>query len=182
MNLHKAKGLEAKVVVLADPSGGREFGIDRHIERTREGHARGWFCVTRKDEGNTSRPLARPLEWDRKEAAERSFENAEVVRLLYVAATRAGEELVIARHPSKPDKSPWHFFDGWLDVHGERLELAPAPPPERERLDVAPTEMATVVAASRLGPRGPRGRKLRVCERHRAREGTGRGGPVRSRA
>ena len=148
MNLHKAKGLEAKVVVLADPSGEREFEIDRHIERTHEGHARGWFCVTRKDERNTSRPLARPLEWDRKEAAERSFENAEVVRLLYVAATRAGEELVIARHPSKPGKSPWHFFDGWLDAHGERLELGPAAPPERESLDVAPTEMAAAVTAS----------------------------------
>ena len=40
MNLHKAKGLEAHVVVLAEPTGERDFAPDRHIERTPDGRAR----------------------------------------------------------------------------------------------------------------------------------------------
>ena len=34
MNLHKAKGLEANVVFLADPAGGLTPRVDVHIERT----------------------------------------------------------------------------------------------------------------------------------------------------
>src|SRR5689334_11137791 len=33
MNLHKAKGLEANVVFLADPNGGFPLRVDDHIER-----------------------------------------------------------------------------------------------------------------------------------------------------
>jgi ATP-dependent exoDNAse (exonuclease V) beta subunit len=35
MNLHKAKGLEANVVFLADPLGGAKRRVDVHIERQR---------------------------------------------------------------------------------------------------------------------------------------------------
>ena len=44
MNLHKAKGLEADVVFLADPNGGYGLGVDVHIERTGL-KAQGWFKV-----------------------------------------------------------------------------------------------------------------------------------------
>ena len=147
MNLHKAKGLEAKVVVLADPSIGREHPIEHHIERTDEGRARGWFCVVRKDERKT-RMLARPAGWAEKERAEREFDRAEDFRVLYVAATRAEEELLVARHPTKPTESPWHAYDGWLDQHGVKLELTPTPPPARERLDKSAAVMAEDIAAA----------------------------------
>jgi ATP-dependent helicase/nuclease subunit A len=149
MNLHKAKGLEAEVVVLAEPAGERDFTPDRHIERTSDGRARGWFALQRKEEGRRSaRILARPRDWQRKEAAERAFDEAEEVRLLYVAATRAAEELVIARQPGHPERSPWGKFEPWLDEHGTALPLAAAPPPERERLQRTAESLAGEAAAA----------------------------------
>ncbi len=48
MNLHKAKGLEAAVVFLADPLGGARGGVSRRI--VRDGvNARGWFVVERPE-------------------------------------------------------------------------------------------------------------------------------------
>src|SRR4030095_10301006 len=44
MNLHKAKGLEAAVVFLADPNGGVMPRVDVHIEGTRLKRA-GWLKV-----------------------------------------------------------------------------------------------------------------------------------------
>ena len=150
MNLHKAKGLEAPVVILAEPSGERDFALDRHIERTPEGRARGWFSVQRKDDPKDRklRVLARPRAWAEKEAAERAFDKAEDVRLLYVAATRAAEELVIARHPTTPASSPWHAFDGWLDEHGTALTLTPTPAPARARLERSVASLVQEAAAA----------------------------------
>ena len=47
MNLHKAKGLEANVVFLADPAGGVKPRVDVHIER-RGQQAGGWLKVVRR--------------------------------------------------------------------------------------------------------------------------------------
>src|ERR1019366_10164706 len=49
MNLHKAKGLEATVVFLADPAGGVTPRVDVHIERT-ERKSLGWLKIVRKAE------------------------------------------------------------------------------------------------------------------------------------
>ena len=49
MNLHKAKGLEADVVFLADPCGGMRRRVDVHIKREGE-QALGWFKVEKKSE------------------------------------------------------------------------------------------------------------------------------------
>ena len=51
MNLHKAKGLEATVVFLADPNGGLALRVDNHIER-KDLKAQGWFKLVQKSEGN----------------------------------------------------------------------------------------------------------------------------------
>ncbi|MSR35124.1 MAG: hypothetical protein EXR95_00575 [Gemmatimonadetes bacterium] len=147
MNLHKAKGLEAAVVVLAEPSGERDYGVDRHTERTLDGRARGWFCLSRKDERRV-RTLARPRAWNEIEVAERAFKAAEDVRLLYVAATRAAEELVVARQGAKPERSPWRPFEAWLDEHGHALALAPTPPPARERLERTVESLSGEAAAA----------------------------------
>ena len=45
MNLHKAKGLEADVVFLADPAGGVKPRVDVHIERTRLNRRVGWLKI-----------------------------------------------------------------------------------------------------------------------------------------
>jgi ATP-dependent helicase/nuclease subunit A len=149
MNLHKAKGLEAAVVVLAEPSGEGDYPPDRHIERTPDGRARGWFSLTRKEEGRRSaKTLARPRDWPRKEAAERAFDQAEDLRLLYVAATRAAEELVIARQPGHPERSPWGRFEPWLDEHGQELALDAAAAPARDRLERTAESLAAEAAAA----------------------------------
>ncbi len=126
MNLHKAKGLEARVVILAEPGRKTPRGRNWHVE-TGEGEERqGWVAVDEVREqrwgGRTTVPLARPMGWDRMEDEELRFEDAEEARLLYVAATRAMEELVVARR-RKRSGSPWDLFDAWLDQNAESLDL-----------------------------------------------------------
>ena len=147
MNLHQAKGLEATVVVLADPSGGREHAPDLHIERGDDGRAVGYTRVTEATEGWAgARDLARPSDWDAMARVESRFDAAEGVRLLYVAVTRAKEELIVARWPDKPDESPWRALHSWLDNRAEVLELEPRPASPREGLEATATDIGRVTA------------------------------------
>jgi ATP-dependent helicase/nuclease subunit A len=120
MNLHKAKGLEADVVFLADPFGGFNPRVDVHIDRT-GGTARGWFQVVRKSENSFAAPLiGQHADWAQHEATERPYLEAEQDRLLYVAATRARRMLVISRSLQGNDKA-W----GVLNRHlGAATELS----------------------------------------------------------
>ena len=153
MNLHQAKGLEATVVILADPSGAREHAPEMHVTRSADGLAVGHLRVTEATDGfGADRVLAVPADWDAKEAAERRFEAAEDVRLLYVAATRAKEELLVARWMDSPDFSPWRALHPWLDERAALLELEAAPPPARASVDTTPEEVREkgMAAAERL--------------------------------
>ena len=143
MNLHQAKGLEAPVVILADPSGRAPTGRDIHVERHPDGSAVGYLKVAeqRGEQRWGSRLLARPSEWPEKEEAEARFEAAEEVRLLYVAATRARDELVVAWWPEKADVSPWATLDPWLVANGTRLTLDVERPRKRTSVTVAPGEI-----------------------------------------
>ncbi len=79
MNLHKVKGLEAPVVVLADPTGNYEHPIDLHIDRSGD-RVRGYMAVhaPRPEIGySTPRLIACPPEWPRFEETEREFLEAE---------------------------------------------------------------------------------------------------------
>jgi ATP-dependent helicase/nuclease subunit A len=154
MNLHQAKGLEAPVVVLADPSAKAPKGRDIHVERRDDGSAVGYLRVVaeRGGEGKRgARLLARPSDWPAMEEAEARFEDAEEVRLLYVAATRARDELVVAHWPGKPDASPWAPLDAWAREHGEELELEAWSPLPREELLLSPEELAERLEAARSG-------------------------------
>jgi ATP-dependent helicase/nuclease subunit A len=147
MNLHKAKGLEAPVVILAAPFGEWDPPTLKHIERSPDGRALGWFAVERRDNRNR-RPLAQPRGWSEKRDAEQRFGNAEDLRLLYVAATRAGDELVVARRPEQSNKSPWVGLDPWLEANATRLDVAPANAPDRERIGATAEEMVRRVDES----------------------------------
>jgi ATP-dependent helicase/nuclease subunit A len=149
MNLHQAKGLEAPVVVLADPTPPPGVPPDLHVERRPDGSAVGWLDVSENRGGfRGSAPLARPPEWSAKQEAEARFDRAEQVRLLYVAATRARDELVVARRPEKPDASAWSPLDAWLVEKGTELVLEARAPRPREALRVAPEEIRERVEAA----------------------------------
>lgn len=125
MNVHKAKGLQARVVFLADPLKKSSGWVDRHIERVEEDEARGHFRACRTNRyGRPVDDLAHPPEWEDLEAIEQRYRDAEETRLLYVAATRARDLLVVSHYPYS-DKGPWTpLFDALEEV--PELEV-PAP-------------------------------------------------------
>jgi ATP-dependent helicase/nuclease subunit A len=124
MNLHKAKGLEAPVVFLADyqcrdagekPEDGPFLHIDRAGHRTE-----GWLAVT-TPVGRSQRIIAAPPGWPDLSIRERAFEAAEQIRLDYVAATRPGACLIVSlfekhdagtktRPPSFNAEGAWQRF------------------------------------------------------------------------
>ena len=98
MNLHKAKGLEAPVVWLANPAGVHDFEPDRHIRRAgTHGKPRGHFRFT-KPVGYQTKTISQPDGWEEHAAEEKKYEEAEENRLMYVAATRARDLLVVSAY------------------------------------------------------------------------------------
>jgi ATP-dependent helicase/nuclease subunit A len=143
MNLHKAKGLEAPVVFLADPVTG---GSDRvSVRVVREGrHAYGFFRIVRRNPRRWSETLlAEPADWDAHEQAESSFLSAEATRLLYVAATRAAELLVVSRWAAGKGAQPWAAFDPHLARARELAIPAHVPVPARALGDLGPAARET---------------------------------------
>ena len=97
MTIHSSKGLEAKVVILADLFSPRQTNM-RNEQNNRlivspemfAGHPNPWPA-----EGKTPRSAI----WEHVSLLHRARKNAEARRLLYVAATRAEEKLIIAGSP-----------------------------------------------------------------------------------
>jgi len=117
MNLHKVKGLEAPVVFLADPTG--ETGISPSLYIDRSGERIAGYMVVHGQQANGIKPVvALPSQWETLKEREKAYEQAETVRLLYVAATRAGSQLTIAQRGSAGargnQRNPWKFFHAHL--------------------------------------------------------------------
>jgi ATP-dependent helicase/nuclease subunit A len=106
MNLHKAKGLEAPVVFLACPCGESDHDATEYVDRTVD-PAVGYFTISQQKYDFVKETLAQPVGWEAMNLREREFMNAEKDRLLYVAATRAKQMLVISQYPEQPAKCPW---------------------------------------------------------------------------
>ncbi|MBE3097699.1 MAG: UvrD-helicase domain-containing protein [Planctomycetes bacterium] len=118
MNLHKAKGLEAPVVFLADPGGGWESEAELRIVREEE-EPRGYFKIIRKEKDKTKKwkgqLIAEPPGWEEHAALEQPFLEAEADRLRYVAATRARDLLVVSRlEADKLSKHQYAPFEPFL--------------------------------------------------------------------
>ncbi|MEF8815283.1 MAG: UvrD-helicase domain-containing protein [Salinibacter sp.] len=147
MNVHQAKGLEAPVVFLADPySRGSGPPVRRHLRRD----AGEVVAPIVQGSGYRERVTHPPLGWetpaeDRNESfceREERHEAAEERRLLYVAATRAENLLVVSTYPEKPEDGPWAPLYPHLDAAGvpeldapsvePRGDLPQAPAPEVE--------------------------------------------------
>ena len=91
MTVHKAKGLEFPIVILADMTAKlAPFEASRHIDRGRADCAR--FASA----------AGRPCDLLRQQALEQAREREEGVRIAYVAATRARDVLVVPAIGDQP--------------------------------------------------------------------------------
>ncbi|MHB9146302.1 MAG: UvrD-helicase domain-containing protein [Symbiobacteriia bacterium] len=113
MNLHKAKGLEAPVVFLAGPVIGRPHDPAEHVDRT-GATAFGHFLISASRGEFVSEVIAQPPGWAKRSEEEAKYLDAERHRLLYVAATRARDLLVVSRYEGNPEKSPWALYEPFL--------------------------------------------------------------------
>ncbi len=107
MTIHSSKGLEAKVVILADLFSPRQTTMINE-QRSRlivspemfAGHPNPWPAEGKKPRSQI---------WEHVSLLHRARKNAEARRLLYVAATRAEEKLIITGAPRGTQ---------WLDDEG----------------------------------------------------------------
>ncbi len=147
MNLHKVKGLEAPVVFLADPGGKPRGGSLLHVDRTGD-RIVGYLAVEQQSGQFLRKTLAHPHDWEAFAEEEGRFEAAEYTRLLYVAATRAGSQLVVTRRPGRGSHySPWEFFRDWLVGAPELPDPGPQRAPATGSVTVSPAEIAAAEAA-----------------------------------
>lgn len=108
MNLHKAKGLEAPIVFLADTVGKFRGEPSCHIDRSSSAPA-GYMGITAKQGEWKTIDVATPENWSDYQAEEKRFVEAENDRLLYVATTRAACATIIS--VGKRDAK-------WADLYG----------------------------------------------------------------
>ena len=108
MNLHQAKGLQGKIVFLADPydTSYTRYGPEFHVSRTRDEPFLA-LPITKPRGPYQREVVAEPVGWEDAEAEEARFLQGEELRLLYVAATRAENLLVVSTYEEKPDHGPW---------------------------------------------------------------------------
>lgn len=87
MNIHKAKGLESSIVILVGADKKRTLGVDSHyVEKV--GNKTKGYIVYKKS------LLVNCPDEDNKKSREREFKEAELDRLIYVAATRTKSVLI----------------------------------------------------------------------------------------
>ncbi|HEY6928436.1 MAG TPA: UvrD-helicase domain-containing protein [Thermoanaerobaculia bacterium] len=126
MNVHRAKGLEAPIVFLADPTGDLSTKVTWSVDRASD-PARGYFRMTLPRGRFELVDIAHPAGWDEMAEREKRFLEAENDRLLYVAATRAEDLLVVSTQTKDgvpASKGPWANLVPYLS---EKLPELAAP-------------------------------------------------------
>lgn len=122
MNLHKAKGLEAPIVILATPFSGRVKQPNLYVDRSRE-LGDGDYGIARIKLGSKfySKEFISPAAWNEVSDLAMAKAEAEQVRLLYVAATRAGNALIISDSSAKDN--PWAPLLAEIEVDKDKSML-----------------------------------------------------------
>lgn len=96
MNVHKAKGLEAPIVFLANPKGKSKVKDRINVHVQRENETTKGYIRFQKSNGPQKRPSGQPPQWEEAKSEEDKFQDAEAIRLLYVAATRVENTVIIS--------------------------------------------------------------------------------------
>lgn len=112
MNLHKAKGLEGRIVFLA-PGLHKSPAAYHHLQG-----GKAWLCLRIKLNGPDGRLLSLtvyPPDWKHQYDEEKELAAAERTRLLYVAATRARELLLVGHKPADGSRGA----DAWKGLNGQ---------------------------------------------------------------
>ncbi len=120
MNVHQSKGLQAKVVFLAD-AGDRTIdkeNVSFHVSRTGTTPYLS-LPVTRLKGEFSSELLAEPFQWELDREEELKFVRGEKLRLVYVAATRAENLLIVSHYTGKEDAGSWHSLYAHLEEIAE---------------------------------------------------------------
>lgn len=152
MNLHKAKGLEAPIVILAAPKPDKPRERRMATWRGVDGLPQGAFRIV----DDNKRTLAQPANWSALAAEEQLREQAEKDRLLYVAVTRAEQELVVsqratyftAKGEARPDTSQWAPLAPTLLRHATELHLPIDEPPGRKTVETPPQQLRDEIASA----------------------------------
>ncbi|WP_416825205.1 UvrD-helicase domain-containing protein [Ectobacillus polymachus] len=114
MNIHKAKGLEARIVFLAHPAKVVDHKPFRHIKRE-DDISKGYISFTKNKGPHIRNEISFPLNWPAYQEEEGHYVEAEELRILYVAATRAEKVLFISEGSDKK-KNPWQKLLDLLDI------------------------------------------------------------------
>ncbi|MCL2663584.1 MAG: UvrD-helicase domain-containing protein [Oscillospiraceae bacterium] len=105
MNVHKAKGLEAPIVILAAPCSGTlpdpSFYTEQIVAEDGAVNNYGYIRIKKNPEVVFSKAFYEPINWNEVEDKARRSEELESDRLLYVAATRAKNLLIISDSAAK---------------------------------------------------------------------------------
>ena len=109
MNLHKAKGLEAPIVFLADTTMKYVHPVLCHIDRSGS-EAVGYMGITAENGKWATKDVATPENWQGFQEEEQRYLNAEADRLLYVAATRAACAMIVSVGKGNSNWSGLHSY------------------------------------------------------------------------
>lgn len=128
-NLHKVKGLEAPVVILADPAL-KDRDADNRVDYSSNPPQSYIFKL---DSSNKTTDYANEAK------AELEVLQSETLRLLYVAATRASNALIVASSlTTKGEQSsgnPWSLFLNYIEEDiDDKLKDSPLPAPKTPRV------------------------------------------------
>ena len=137
MNLHQAKGLEAPIVFLVDAydTSHRQHGPEFHVDRTLD-PPRLSLPVTRPLGEHVIETVAEPEGWEEDTAREQHFIDAEEKRLIYVAATRAEDLLVVCRYAGNTENGPWAPLYPYLERAPELPSVETTEIPESDDIDL----------------------------------------------
>ena len=112
LTAHQAKGLQADYVFLADSGGAAPPPPSLHVWR--DASQISGTCTVMTGKGYRERIELEPEGWEDASERETSFDEAERLRLIYVACTRAKKQLIISTNQSE-GSGPWDALISGLE-------------------------------------------------------------------